>query len=140
MTSRVFPKVRKADQRLQLDRATWAATTQVVLAYDLVGTGEIITELLEFKAVFEEAPFFAYGIELQPGETLEDGDYPFVTCGVSSWETTLAEEELNVRTPFYLGAYIYINVVASKQYRTRLRLSFEGIAVRNVEYFRGLNG
>ena len=33
-----------------------------------------------------------------------------------------------------------MNVVSSKQYRLRFRLSFEGIAMKNVEYYRGLNG
>lgn len=140
MTSRVYDRVRRADLQQQFDRATWADTTQVILAYDTIGSGELVTEMLDFKTVFEGTPFFAYGVELQPGETLEEGDYPFVSCGISEWETNLVEEEETGKTPVYLGAAVYINVVSSKQYKLRFRLSFEGIAVKNVEYHRGLNG
>jgi hypothetical protein len=110
------------------------------LAYDTIGSGELVTELLDFKTVYEGAPFFAYGVELQPGEVLEAGDYPFVSCGVSEWDTNIVEEDDTIKTPLYLGASIYINVVSSKQYNLRFRLSFEGIALKNVEYHRGLNG
>lgn len=140
MTSRVYGRVRKADQKQQFDRATWADTTQILLSYDTIGSGELITELLDFKTVFEGSPFFAYGVELQPGEVLEAGDYPFVTCGISQWETTVVAEDDPAAIPMYLGAYVYINVVSSKQYGLRFRLSFEGIAMKNVEYYRGLNG
>lgn len=140
MTTRSFERVRKADLQQQLDRGTWADTTQVVLAYDTIGSGELITEIIDFKTVFEGAPFFAYGVELQSGETLETGDYPFVSCGVAEWDITTVEEDDDLMVPSYLGAAIYINVVSSKQYKLRFRLSFEGIAMKNVEYHRGLNG
>ena len=140
MTSRVYERVRKADRKQEFDRATWANTTQVLLAYDTIGSGELATELIDFKTVFENAPFFSYGVELQPGETLTEGDFPFVTCGISGWNTNLTEEDDPINFPVYLGAYVYINVVSSKQYRLRFRLSFEGIAMKNVEYYRGLNG
>lgn len=140
MTSRVYQRVRQADLQQQFDRATWADTTQVILTYDTIGSGELVTEMIDFKTVFEDTPFFAYGVELQTGETLETGDYPFVSCGVSEWDTNVVEEEETVKTPLYLGAAIYINVVSSKQYKLRFRLSFEGIAIKNVEYYRGLNG
>lgn len=81
--TRVYQQVRKADQKRELDRATWASPTQVILAYDIIGSGELTTELIDFGAVFEQSPFFAYGVEVQPGEELVDGDYPFVTCGIS---------------------------------------------------------
>ena len=140
MTSRVYERVRQADLKQQFDRATWADTTQVILTYDTVGSGELVTEMLDFLTVFEGTPFFAYGVELADGETLEPGDYPFVTCGISEWETNLVDEEETGKTPVYLGAAVYINVVSSKQYKLRFRLSFEGIAIKNVEYHRGLNG
>ena len=136
-----YRSLRQATARQELDRATWADTTQVLLAYDTVGSGTLTTELLEFRTVFEGAPFFAYGVELQPDEILSPSDYPFVTCGIAEWETNTVDEDGNLLDfPIYLGAYIYINVVSSKQYKLRFRLSFEGIALKNVEYHRGLNG
>jgi len=70
-----------------------------------------------------------------------DGDFPFVTVGVAEWQTNVEETaETPGLVPLYLGAHIYIHVIASTQYKLRFRLSFEGIAMRNVEYFRGLNG
>lgn len=139
MTSRVYQRVRKADRKQEFDRATWANTTQVILSYDTIGSGELATGLLDFKTVFEGAPFFAYGVELQPGDTLVEGDYPFVTCGIAEWQTNTNVEDDTAKVPLYLGAYVYISVVSSKQYRLRFRLSFEGIAMKNVEYHRGLS-
>lgn len=134
-----YPQVRRADTKTRLDRDTWAGPHLVVTAYDTVGSGEFNTELIEFGTVFEDAPFFAYGVELAENETLVDGDYPFVSCGVSQWEVTKTEEDV-AGLNYYLGAYVWVNVVSSKQYRLRFRLSFEGTAMKNVEYFRSTNG
>lgn len=131
-----YRNIRKAERATQLDRETWAGTSLLVVAYDTVGAGTFETELIDFGLVFEEVPFFAYGAELHPGVSLIAGDYPIVNCGVTSWETN-EDPEVRVGSVFYLGAYVWINVESNSTYRMRLRLSFEGTAMRNVEYFRG---
>lgn len=143
MTSRpvrnTYPRIRRAETRIELDRGTWAENTFVVMTYDTVGTGVFNTELIDFGVVFEGRPFFSYGVELQGGEELVDNDYPMVTAGVAEWQTTeIVEDQQSL--PFYLGAYLFISVDSSSSYRLRFRLAFEGIAMRNVEYFRGSNG
>jgi hypothetical protein len=131
-----YRSLRKAERATRLDRDTWAGTSLLILTYDTIGAGTFETDLLDFGLVFEEAPFFAYGAELQPGETLIAGDYPIVNCGVTRWETN-EDPETRVGNVFYLGAYVWINVSSNSTYRMRFRLSFEGTAMRNVEYFRG---
>jgi len=109
------------------------------MSYDTTGVGEIETELLDFGVVFESAPFFSYGVELVPGETLVSGSFPAVYCGVKEWK--LSEVEGDPRAEkFYLGAFLWISIDTSVSYNLRFRLSFEGISFRNVEYFRGSNG
>jgi len=135
MTS-AYRRVRRVEQTKELDRGTWAGETAVVLAYDTIGRGVIESELLDFGVVFEGPPFFSYGVETQPGQALVAGDYPEITVGVREWH--LSEIEVDARaTPFYLGAFLWISIQAATAYRLRFRLSFEGIAVRNVEYYRG---
>lgn len=136
MTIQGYTKVRKAEQARQLDRDTWAGQSLLVFAYDTIGSGVIETELLDFGMVFEGPPFFSYGAEIHPAESLVDGDFPEVTAGVREWH--LNEHVGDSRAQrWYLGAYLWINVRSSTAYRMRFRLSFEGKAVRNVEYFRG---
>lgn len=139
MTFTTYPRVRKATSKQQYDRETWATPTQVVTAYDMVGAGQITTDPISFGVVYETPPFFAYGVELQTGETLVAGDFPYCMCGVSAWTTTeIADGSRDI--PYYLGASIWINVSSTKPYKLRFQLSFEGLAMRNVEYFRGTNG
>ena len=109
----LYTPVRKANTKTRLDRDTWAGPTMVVTSYDIVGTGETITDLISFGTVFEDAPFFAYGTELQKGELLIDGDYPFVTCGVASWETTTTDETSPHVPVYYRGAYVWVNIAAA---------------------------
>ena len=72
-------------------------------------------------------------MELQEDETLVDADYPFVTCGVYEWERT-AETSQERAQRFYLGAVVWVAVSSAKSYRLRIRLAFEGTAMRNREY------
>lgn len=131
-----YPRIRRAQTSKQLDRNAWAGTTLLVFAYDTVGSGVINTELLDFGLVFEGPPFFTYGAEAQPGQALVSGDYPKITAGVREWH--FADLELDDRAvPFYLGAYLWISIESTTSYRLRFRLSFEGTAIRNVEYYRG---
>lgn len=139
MTGRLgsaYPRIRKAEQVKQFDRQTWAGQSVVVFAYDTIGAGVIETELLDFGLAFEGPPFFTYGPELQPGVVLVADDYPQVTVGVREWHTS--DIEVNERAMLlYLGAYLWISILSGTAYRLRFRLSFEGIAFRNVEYLRG---
>lgn len=138
-TGKTYPRIRQAENRQELDRGTWAGNTLTVVAYDTVGRGIIQTGLIDFGLVYEDAPFFAYGVELAPGQALIEGDYPEVTVGVRQWQTSAVESDTRAKL-FYLGAYLWISINALSSYRLRFRLSFEGITMRNVEYFRGLNG
>ncbi len=131
-------QVRQAGRRTKLDRDTWAGTTLAVVSYDTLGVGSFETELIEFGVVYVGEPIFAYGVEAQEGQELIPDDFPFVTCGVKEWEVSNPEETQGKQ--YHLGAFVWISVSAKTAYRLRFRLSFEGIAFRNVEYFRGLNG
>ncbi len=137
MTS--YRRIRDADSRSKLEQRTWAKNSLLLLAYDTVGSGAIETELIDFGLVFEQPPFFGYGVELRSGQTLISGDFPVVNCGVKEWATTEVEEDSKA-TPFYIGAFLWINIATLSSYTLRFRLSFEGIAMSNVEYFRGFNG
>ncbi len=130
-----YRSIEKARDSRRLDQATWAGDTLLFLSYDTIGVGEIETELIDFGLVFESVPFFAYGVELQPGETLTEGQFPAVMCGVKEWQFTEVEADPRA-TPFYIGAFLWISITSSISYRLRFRLSFEGIAMRNVEHFR----
>jgi hypothetical protein len=127
--------IRKEDNRTELDRATWAGPVQLILTYELTGIGEHTSEMIQFGTVFESKPFFAYGIELMEGQTLVDGDFPLGMAGVSEWDITEIDNEFE--TPFYLGAKVFFHTDTSSLYSYLFRLSFEGIAVRNTEHFRG---
>lgn len=134
-----YPRIRRAERNTDLDRRTWAAPNVVVINYDLLGVGSTNTEMLDFGLVFEGPPFFSYGVELLPTSTLIAGDFPQVTAGVREWLTSQSDADVaayGARIPFYLGASLWIG--ASHGYDLRLRLSFEGISMRNVEHFRGL--
>ena len=133
-----YAKVRRAIKRRELERSTWAQPIQVVVSYDTLGVGELTTDPIMFGTVYEGPPFFSYGVELAEGETLVDGDFPFVTCGVQAWIT--GEEVSDVRPVPYIGAVVWIRVASSTRYQMRFRLSFEGMAFRNTEYLRGDRG
>lgn len=136
---KLYPRIKKARQRTELDRATWSTTQMLIATYDTVGAGVIETELIDFGLVFDGPPFFAYGVETQPGQSLIANDFPDITAGVKEWELTDADADSR-STRFYLGAFLWISIGARTSYRLRFRLSFEGTTMRNVEYFRGLNG
>lgn len=130
-----YRNIRKADQRNRLDQSTWADNRLLILAYDTLGVGEIQTELIDFGLVFEDVPFFSYGVELQPGQALVEGDFPNVMCGVREWQLTEVERDTRAIS-LYIGAFLWISIASSISYRLRFRLSFEGISMRNVEHFR----
>lgn len=129
---------RQEDRRTQLDRQTWAGPVQLILTYELTGAGEHTSEMISFGTVFEAKPFFSYGVELAEDETLTDGDFPLIMAGVGEWDLTEIDNENE--DPFYLGAKVWFNAVTQQQYAYLFRLSFEGVAVRNTEFFRGTNG
>ncbi len=126
---------RQEDRRTQLDRQTWAGPVQLILTYELTGAGEHTSEMIPFGAVFEGKPFFSFGVELAEDETLTDGDFPLIMAGVGEWDLT--EIDNADEDPFYLGAKVWFNAVSKQSYAYLFRLSFEGVAVRNTEYFRG---
>ncbi len=130
-----YTNLKKAASKARLDQQTWAGTSLLLLSYDTIGVGEIETELIDFGLVFEGAPFFSYGVELQPGETLTEGTFPSVMCGVKEYQLTEVEADTQA-TSFYIGAFLWIAISSTLSYRLRLRLSFEGVSMRNVEHFR----
>lgn len=135
-----YDRVRRAEQRKSLDRLTWAGLSVAQLAYETVGAGQFITDVLDFGTVFEGVPFFSFGVELAEGQTLVEDDYPFVTAGVSAWDQKPSLEELGRdpnRTVHYLGANVWINVASSTSYTLVWRFSFEGTTPRNVQFLRG---
>lgn len=131
----VYRRIRQANKRQALDRGQWADETQLLIANDFSGAGSQLIDV-EFGIVFDGAPLYSWGVELQEDEILTPGDYPHVTSGVSSWVTKQAStnEQSNL---LYLGASIWFRTVSSRDYRTRLRMSFEGVAFKNPQYFVG---
>lgn len=130
-----YGRIRTETRRTELDRATWAGPVQVILTYELEGVGEHQSEIISFGTVFESKPFFAHGVELLPDQVLVDGDFPLVMAGVNEWETTEVDDERIV--PFYLGAKVWFHALSTTPYHYLFRLSFDGVAVRNTEFFRG---
>jgi len=133
-----YREIKTADRRTELDRATWAGPVQLILSYELSGVGEHVSEMISFGTVYESKPFFSYGVELAPDEILTPGDFPLVSVGIGAWDITDSDDE--DKTPFYLGAQVWFNTTTVQVYRYLFRLSFEGVAVRNTEFFRGTNG
>ncbi len=131
----IYRRVSKAQDRSRLDQTTWARSALLLLSYDTIGAGEIETELIDFGLVFEDKPFFSYGVELQPNETLIAGEFPAVMCGVREWQLTEVERD-DRAIPLYIGAFLWISISSNISYRLRFRLSFEGISMRNVEHFK----
>lgn len=110
----------------RLDRETWAGTNVIVFDFEVAGGGELITEFLEFGTAYENAPFFTFGAELIPGQTLA-GNYPYISCGVSEWQIK------NVRDlpSLYTAAKVWVSSSGNSAYKVKLRFSFEGIAFQN---------
>lgn len=131
-----YRRLRRANVQRTLDRGQWADETQLIIALDFDGVGAQQVDV-EFGMVFEGAPLYSWGVELQEGETLWPGDYPHVTSGVAAWDTKEASTIEGGRL-LYLGATVWFRSVASRAYRTRLRTSFEGIAFKNPQYFSGV--
>lgn len=129
-----YREIRQADSRTELDRATWAGPVQLLLTYELIGVGEHISEMIEFGTVFESRPFFTYGVEVAPDTPLATGDFPTAMAGVNEWHVTEDEDERHTR--YYLGGRVWFYTVSNSSYRYLFRLSFEGVAVRNTEFYR----
>lgn len=128
--------VERAARAREVDRNAWAGNNLVVTSWDTIGSGTTVTPSLTFGAVFEDRPFFSYGVELQENETLATGDYPFTSCGVQEWQTVISETD-DRGIPFYSGAIVWIRVSSTQSYRLRFRFAFEGIVIRNREYVGG---
>lgn len=135
-----YSRINRADRKKELDRITWSGTSVAQIAYETLGSGQVITEVLPFGTVFEDTPFFSFGVELIEGNILVSEDFPFVTAGVSAWEQVPSLEEALLdpeKVVHYLGANVWINVASSTQYGLRWRFSFEGTTPRNVRAWRG---
>lgn len=126
-----YRSIRRTARRTEFDRNTWAEPAQLILFRDVAGVGEVLLEIPEFGMVFDQIPFFSYGVELQAGEILAEDDYPFVSCGVAGWVTN--EEPVGDEPVRYLGANLWCRVVANTSYRFRLQLSFEAVAYKNID-------
>lgn len=127
----------------QLDRVQWAGPVSMIFGYQTQGSGTFLTEEIEFVTAFEGAPFFSYGVELVEGDSLIGGDFPFVTVGVAEWVTQEITEEDSIEKkikPFYLGAKLWISVSSSKAYELAYSLVFEGIVMKNPQFYGGTNG
>jgi hypothetical protein len=135
----MYSRIRNNELGREIDRRTWAAPTTIVLAYETKGSGTFTTELLDFGLTFEGPPFFTYGVELLEGETLVENDYPFVAAGVAKWEVKEPSqedfEEKSLKL-LHTGAYVGLNVRASKAYNIIFRMSFQGTAYKSPQYLR----
>lgn len=127
-----FRGIERAGRTRETDRNSWAGSQLVLATWDTIGSGTILTAGITFGVVFEGQPFFSYGVELQENQTLVDNDYPFTACGVSEWQTTVADDERGQL--FYTGAVVWIRVDAGTSYRLRFRFAFEGTVIRNREF------
>lgn len=136
----VYPGVRRAELRRELDRETWASVERVISTHDFVVSAETEEIEVDFKAIFEDPPFFQIEIELQEGEVLVEGDYPVVSAGVREWRTTIDELPESEKRPHYMGALVWVTAIAQTAYRIRYRLSFTGVTFKNVSTFRTTNG
>ena len=94
---------------------------------ETIQTGEV--GAVDGNLVYEERPFFSYGVELAEGEVLVPDDFPFVTCGVMEWETI--EPKGANKGEYYVGATVWMAVDCKTPYRLRFRFSWDGIAFRN---------
>lgn len=112
----------------RLDRTTWAGNTIVVIDYEIFGSGQTITEFLDFGTAYSESPFFTYGAELLPGQgiTSTSTGFPLVSAGVSEWKT----KDIRNEPSLYVGAKVWVSVKGTS-YNLKLRFSFEGVALQS---------
>ena len=125
--------MRSPIKRVDLDRRTWASPTAVVFTYRTKGSGSFLTPVLEFGLSFEGPPFFSFGTSLSSGE-LVDGDYPFVTIGVTEWVTKdVGDEDFVIKKikPSHTGAILWIAVNSGRSYNMEHSFVFEGTAFKN---------
>lgn len=132
--SHAYQGINRSNRQREVSRTAWAGSNLVLTAWDTIGSGTTLTDLIEFGTIFEGQPFFSFGVELQEDETLVEGDYPFVTLGVQEWQRTEQTTEDDITLRFYTGAVVWIAVTASKSYRLRHRLAFEGTAMRQRQH------
>lgn len=127
-----FRQIRNATQGIELDRTTWAQDTQTVFRVNVSGRGSRELDEIEFGLPYQGVPFFSYGVELAPDETLTTGDFPFVSAGVARWKTSV--EPNQVVEPRYLGATIFVNVATKRSYDLVFSFIFEGTAYQNPNF------
>lgn len=135
----MYGHIRRSEQSRDLDRRTWAGSTTIVIAYETVGAGTFTTEMIDLGLAFEGPPFFTYGVELSEGQTLVEGDYPFVSAGIVEWVTNAeTEEDFEEKqlSLLHTGCFVGINVRSNKSYRLIFRMSFQGIAFKSTQYLR----
>lgn len=118
----------------EIDRSAWAGDGREVLVWQTQGTGYVVTPEIKFRTVFDGEPFFSYGVELQEGETLAEGDFPFVSAGVAQWGIIRSNVTDDERPVFYTSAVIWIAVDATKEYKLQWRFAFQGTVMRNREH------
>lgn len=127
-----YPNIRQAQIKQNLDRGTWVEPLQVIVSYEVSGSGELVAGPLDFHGVvFDKAPLFTYGVELI-SPALVTGKFPFVNCGVSQWVTTVAQGG----AIFYTGAHVWIKVVTQMEHRLKFQLAFEGASFKNTSLIR----
>jgi hypothetical protein len=127
----IYPGIRTANNKQELDRGTWAVPERVENVHDLFLSPEVIELEISFKLAFEGQPFFQLGVELQEGEVLIEGDYPAVSAGVKEWRTTNDGIEEPEKAPYYIGALVWVQGIAATAYRIRYRTYFEGTSFKN---------
>jgi len=98
------------------------------------GSGQFSTEV-SFGTAFEGAPFFSFGVALQDDEVVVAGDAPFVSCGVVEWSK--ADNSENREPGIYLGGTVWVNVSSAKDYKLTIQFAFEGVALKNLQFFEG---
>lgn len=138
----IIEGVRRGELHREVDRRQWAGTVTTVLSYETEGTGSFITTPITFGTPYVGPPFFSFGVELYPGTTLTDGDFPFVSAGVGEWVTEEPPEHYLERDLklIHTGAIVWLNVSSRVGYRLIFRLTFEGTAMKNPQFLGGSNG
>ena len=127
-----YKRLRDASQAQEFERRQWAQETQLVYRLNIEGRGELTLDPIKFGLAFQGAPFFWWGVELEVDNTLVEGDFPFVGCGVASWEKSTVSNE--VVEPRYLGANLYVNISSVSEYKMVLTAVFEGVAYQNPAF------
>ena len=138
----IIDGIRKAELKREVDRRQWASTVTTVVSYETAGKGAFITEPVMFGTPYAGAPFFTFGVELHPANSLLEGDFPFVSAGVGEWVTQDPPEDYMEKglKLIHTGAIVWLNVSSQYGYRLIFRLTFEGTAMKNPQYLGGSNG